>query len=68
MTTLDPNQICSIGIPPLKKRNGGGVTQSISEKAAGFNGQFTDKFTKLEYSQVPLLDISAPFMKDIVRI
>ena len=44
------------GIPPLKKRNGGGVAQSESEKAAEFNGQFTDVFTKSEYSQVPLLD------------
>ena len=39
------------GIPPLKKRNGGGVAQSESEKAAEFNGQFTDVFTKSEYSQ-----------------
>ena len=31
-----------------------------------FNGQFTDVFTKSEYSQVPLLDRSAPFMEDIV--
>ena len=54
------------GIPPLKKRNGGGVAQSESEKAAEFNGQFTDVFTKSEYSQVPLLDRSAPFMEDIV--
>ena len=43
------------GIPPLKKRNGGGVAQSESEKAAEFNGQFTEVFTKSEYSQVPLL-------------
>ena len=42
------------GIPPLKKRNGSGVAQSESEKAAEFNGQFTDVFTKSEYSQVPL--------------
>ena len=54
------------GIPPLKKRNGGGVAQSESEKAAEFNGQFTYVFTKSEYSQVPLLDRSAPFMEDIV--
>ena len=40
--------------------------QSESEKAAEFNGQFTDVFTKSEYSQVPLLDRSAPFMEDIV--
>ena len=43
------------GIPPLKKRNGGGVAQSES---AEFNGQFTDVFTKSEYSQVPLLNRS----------
>ena len=43
------------GIPPLKKRNGGRVAQSESEKAAEFNGRFTDMFTKSEYSQVPLL-------------
>ena len=54
------------GIPPLKKRNGGGVALSESEKAAEFNGQFSDVFTKSEYSQVPLLDRSAPFMEDIV--
>ena len=34
------------GFPPLKKRNGGGVAQSESEKKAEFNGQFTDVFTK----------------------
>ena len=28
--------------------------------------QFTDVFTKSEYSQVPLVDRSAPFMEDIV--
>ena len=50
------------GIPPLKKRNGVGVAQSESEKAAEFNGQFTDVFTKSEYSQVR----PAPFMEDIV--
>ena len=53
------------GIPPLKKRNGGGVAQS---KAAEFNGQFTDVFTKSEYSQVPLLYRSAPFVEDVVVI
>ena len=36
--------------PPLKKRNGGDVAQSESEKATEFNGQFTDVFTKSEYS------------------
>ena len=50
----------------LLKRNGSCVAQSESEKAAEFNGQFTDVFTKSEYSQVPLLDRSAPFMEDIV--
>ena len=54
------------GIPHLKKRNGRGVAQSESEKAAEFKGQFTDVFTKSEYSQVPLLDRSAPFMEDVV--
>ena len=51
---------------PLKKRNVGGVAQSESEKAAEFNGQFTNGFTNSEYSQVHLLDGSAPFMEDIV--
>ena len=50
----------------MKKTNGGGVAQSESEKAAEFNGQLTDVFTKSEYSQVPLQDRSAPFMEDIV--
>ena len=50
---------------PLEKRNCCGVAQSESEKAAEFNGQFTDVFTKSEYSQVPLLDRSAQFMEDI---
>ena len=52
--------------PPLKKRNGSGVAQSKSEKAAEFNGQFTDVFNKLEHNRVPLLDSSAPFMEDNV--
>ena len=50
----------------MKKRNGCGVAQSESKKAAEFNGQFTDVFTKSEYSQVPLLDRSAPLMEYIV--
>ena len=50
----------------MKKRNGGGAAQSESEKAAEFNGQFTDVFTKSEYSQVSLLDRSVPLMEDIV--
>ena len=50
----------------MKKRNGSGVAQSESEKAAEFNDQFTDVFTKSEPNQVSLLDKSAPFMKDIV--
>ena len=36
------------------------------EKAGEFNGQFTDKFTKTEYSQFPLSDRSVPFMEEIV--
>ena len=54
------------GILPLKKRQGSGLAQSDFEKASEFNGQFTDVFTKIEHSQVPLLDRSAPFMEDIV--
>ena len=50
----------------MKKRNGGGVAQSESEKAAESNDQFTDVITKSELGQVPLLDRSAPIMKDIV--
>ena len=54
------------GIPPLKKRRGGGLAQSDFERASEVNGQFTDVFTKSKYRQVPLLDRSAPFMEDIV--
>ena len=54
------------GIPPLKKRNGSGITQSEFEKAEEFNGHFSDVFTKSEYKQVPLLDRSVPYMHDIV--
>ena len=54
------------GIPPLKKRNGSGLSESDFEKAGEFNGQFTDVFTKTEHSQVPLLNRKAPFMEDIV--
>ena len=53
------------GIPPLKRKNGKGVAQSVLEKAEEFNGQFTDVFSKNEHTQVPLLDRSAPFMNDI---
>ena len=53
------------GIPPLKRKNGKGVTQSDLEKTEEFNGQFTDVFSKNEHTQVPLLDRSAPFMNDI---
>ena len=42
--------------PPLKKKNGSGIAQSDFEKAAEFNGQFTDVFTKTVHNQVPLLD------------
>ena len=53
------------GIPPLKKRQGGGLAQSDFEKVSEFHDQFMDVFTKSEHSQVPLLDRSAPFMEDI---
>ena len=48
-------------IPPLKRRNGNGVAQSILEKAEEFNGQFMDVF-----NEVPFLDRSAPFIYEIV--
>ena len=54
------------GIPLLKRKNGKGVAQSDFEKAEEFNGQFTDVFNKNEHTQAPLLDMSAPFMDDIV--
>ena len=44
------------GIPPLKRKNRKGVTQSDLEKAEEFN----------EHTKVPLLDRPAPFMDDIV--
>ena len=50
---------------PLKKRQGSGLAQSDFEKASEFNGQFTDVFTKIKHSQVPLLDRSAPFVEDV---
>ena len=53
-------------IPPLKKRQGGGLAQSDFERESEFNSQLTDVFTKSEHSQVPLLDRSATFMEDIV--
>ena len=52
--------------PPLKRRNGNGVAESELEQADEFNGHFTDVFNKIEHSQVPLPDRSAPFMNDIV--
>ena len=53
------------GIPPLKRKNEKGDSQSDLEKAEEFNGQFTDVFNINEHTQVPLLDSSAPFMNDI---
>ena len=43
---IDSQKKDAQSIPPLKKRNGGSVAQSESEKAAEFNGQFTDVATK----------------------
>ena len=48
------------GIPPLKKKNGSGISQSDFEKAEEFNCQFTDVFTKTVHNQIPLMDRSAP--------
>ena len=50
----------------MKKRHGSGLAQSDIEKASEFNGQFTDVFTRIEHSQVPLIDRLALFMEDIV--
>ena len=54
------------GIPPLKRKNDNGVAKSELEQADEFNCQFTDVFIKIEHSQVPLPNRSAPFMNDIV--
>ena len=50
----------------MKKRQESGLAQSDFEKASEYNGQFTDVFTKIEHSQVSLLDRSVPFMEYIV--
>ena len=34
------------GIPPLQRRGGTGITDSETEQADEFNGQFTDVFNK----------------------
>ena len=52
-------------IPPLKRRNGSGLTESELEQADEFKCQFTDVFNKSEHTQVPLPYRSAPFMEDI---
>ena len=39
-------------IPSLKRKTGKGVTQSDLEKAEEFNCQFTDVFSKNEYTHV----------------
>ena len=49
----------------MKRKHGKGVAQSDLEKAEEFNGQFTNVFNYNEHTQVPLLDRSAPSMKDI---
>ena len=41
------------GIPPLKKKNGSGITQSDFDKTGEFNGQFTDVFTKTVHNGEP---------------
>ena len=53
------------GIPPLKRRNGSGLSESENEQAEEFNGQFTDVFSKTLENKVPLLKKSAPPMSDI---
>ena len=46
-------------------RNGSGLAESELEQAEELNGQFTDVFNKSEHTQVPLLNRSAPFLKEI---
>ena len=53
------------GISPLKRRNGSGLAESETEQAEEFKGQFTDVFSKISKSEVPLLEKSAPPMSDI---
>ena len=48
----------TLGIPPLKRKNGKVDAQTDLEKAEEFNGQFTDVFNKNEHTQVPLMDRS----------
>ena len=48
------------GTPPLKKRNRSGIAQSEYEVAEECNGQFSDVFTKSEYSPVLHQDRSDP--------
>ena len=52
-------------IPPLERRNVGGLAESELKKADELKGQFTDVFNKSEHTQVPLAYRSAPFMEDI---
>ena len=54
------------GIPPLKRREGTGITASEIEQAEEFNGQFTDVFNQSDHIEVPFLSRSASFMDDIV--
>ena len=46
------------GIPPLKKRQGGGLAKSDFEKASEFNLMVSSRMClpKTEHSHVPLLD------------
>ena len=53
------------GIPPLKKRDGSGLSESESDQAEELNGQFTDVFTQSRFNEAPLLDRSAPRINDI---
>ena len=54
------------GIPPLKRREGTGITASEIKQAEDFNCQFTDVFNKNDHIEVPFLNRSAPFMDDVV--
>ena len=59
-----PTLLSRYSAPLKKKRNW--YHSSETEQVEEFNDQFTDMFNKSDYSEVPFLSRSAPFMDDIV--
>ena len=49
----------NLGIQPLIRRRGTGITDSEIEQTGEFNGQFTDVFNKNEHIEVQVLSRSA---------